>query len=75
MKKLDDFRQELRDRYGPPPEAVEWLLRTTEIRLLCVYWQIASIHRLERDLIFSYRNAEKARATRGPEPRPGQGGG
>jgi transcription-repair coupling factor (superfamily II helicase) len=37
LKKLDDFRQELRDRYGPPPDAVEWLLRTTEIRLLCVH--------------------------------------
>src|SRR4029078_7514708 len=61
LKKLDDFRQELRDRYGPPPEGVEWLLRTTEIRLLCVRWQIASIHRLDRDLIFTYRHAEKAK--------------
>ena len=58
---LDDFRQELRDRYGPPPDAVEWLLRTTEIRLLCVRWQIAGIHRHGRDLIFTYRSAEKAR--------------
>ena len=39
--KLDDFRQELRDRYGPHPEPVEWLLRTTEMRLLCVKWQVA----------------------------------
>ena len=38
-KKLDDFRQELRDRYGPHPEPVEWLLRTTHVRLLCVRWQ------------------------------------
>jgi transcription-repair coupling factor (superfamily II helicase) len=60
MKRLADFRQELRDRYGPPPEAVEWLLRTTEIRLLCVRWQIAGVHRHGRDLIFSYRNADRA---------------
>jgi transcription-repair coupling factor (superfamily II helicase) len=60
LKTLDDFRQELRDRYGPHPEAVEWLLRTTEIRLLCVRWQIASIHRLDRDLVFTYRSPEKA---------------
>jgi len=59
--KLADFRQELRDRYGPPPEPVEWLLRTTEIRLLCVKWQIASVHRDNRDLIFSYRNADRAK--------------
>jgi len=61
LKKLDDFRQELRDRYGPPPEAVEWLLRTTEIRLLCVRWQIASIRRLANDLVFTYRNADRAK--------------
>ncbi|WP_439630766.1 transcription-repair coupling factor [Gemmata sp.] len=61
FKKLDDFRQELRDRYGPPPEAVEWLLRTTEIRLLCVRWQVSSVHRDARDLIFAYRNVEQAK--------------
>jgi transcription-repair coupling factor (superfamily II helicase) len=77
LKKLEDFRQELRDRYGTIrtsaqqpsdasgsdgefPEPVEWLLRTTEIRLLCVSWQIAGIHRDGRDLIFTYRNAQKA---------------
>ena len=37
MKKLDDFRQELRDRYGSPPDAVEWLLRTTE----CAFYALA----------------------------------
>ena len=35
-EKLDDFRQELRDRYGPLPEPAEWLLRTAEVRLDCV---------------------------------------
>src|SRR5262249_27628873 len=34
LERLDDFRQELRDRFGPPPEPVEWLLRLTELRLL-----------------------------------------
>ena len=60
-KKLDDFRQELRDRYGPYPEPVEWLLRTTEIRLLCVRWQVSSIHRDGPDLVFTYRNADLAK--------------
>ncbi|MBA4188912.1 MAG: transcription-repair coupling factor [Planctomycetaceae bacterium] len=61
MKKLDDFRQELRDRYGPPPETLEWLFRTTEIRLLCVRWQISSVHRDGRDLIFTYRSPDLAK--------------
>jgi transcription-repair coupling factor (superfamily II helicase) len=59
--KLADFRQELRDRYGPYPDPVEWLLRTTEIRLLCVKWQVSSVHRDGRDLIFSYLNADRAK--------------
>ncbi|MBY0460324.1 MAG: transcription-repair coupling factor, partial [Gemmataceae bacterium] len=59
--KLADFRTELRDRYGPPPEPVEWLLRTTEIRLLCVKWQIASVHRHDDDLVFTYRNLDRAK--------------
>jgi len=60
-KTLEDFRQELRDRYGPPTEPVEWLLRTTEIRLLCVRWQIASIHRDGPDLVLTYRHENKAK--------------
>ncbi len=52
---------ELRDRYGPHPEPVEWLLRTTEIRLLCVKWQVASVHRHDSDLVFTYRNADRAK--------------
>jgi transcription-repair coupling factor (superfamily II helicase) len=59
-KTLEDFRQELRDRYGPPPDPAEWLLRTTEIRLACVQWQIAGVHRDGKDLVFSYKNRELA---------------
>jgi transcription-repair coupling factor (superfamily II helicase) len=58
-KKLDDFRQELRDRYGPVPDAAEWLLRMTEIRLLAAKWQVASIHRNGPDLVLGYRNAKR----------------
>jgi transcription-repair coupling factor (superfamily II helicase) len=43
-ERLADFRQELRDRFGPTPEAVEWLLRLVELRLLAARWQIASVH-------------------------------
>ncbi|MDY3554430.1 transcription-repair coupling factor [Gemmata sp. JC717] len=59
--KLADFRTELRDRYGEPPEPVEWLLRTTEVRLLCVKWQVASVHRHGQDIVFTYRSAERAK--------------
>ena len=42
--RLADFRTELRDRYGPWPDTVEWLLRLAELRLLASRWQIASVH-------------------------------
>jgi transcription-repair coupling factor (superfamily II helicase) len=58
--KLADFRAELADRYGPPPDAVEWLLRATEVRLLCVRWNISAVHRERTDLVFTYRNRKKA---------------
>ncbi|MFO0935073.1 MAG: transcription-repair coupling factor [Gemmataceae bacterium] len=59
MKRLTEFRDELKDRYGPPPEPAEWLLKTTEIRMLCVKWQIAGIHRDGQDLVFRYRNRKR----------------
>jgi transcription-repair coupling factor (superfamily II helicase) len=58
-KKLEDFRQELRDRYGPIPETAEWLLRLAEIRMLAAKWQVASIHRNGPDLVFGYRNEKR----------------
>ena len=54
--KLDDFRQELRDRYGPLPEPAEWLLRPAELRLLAARWGITNIHRLDKDLVLTYRS-------------------
>ena len=39
LDRLEDFRQELRDRYGPLPEPAEWLLRLAELRLLAAQWQ------------------------------------
>ena len=42
--RLEDFRAELRDRFGPIPRSVEWLLRLAELRLLANRWQIATVH-------------------------------
>jgi len=58
--KLEDFRTELRDRYGPPPEPAEWLLRTTEVRLACMKWKVSAIHRDGPDLVFTYRDRKAA---------------
>ena len=42
--RLDDFTKELRDRYGPIPKPVEWLLRMAELRILATRWQIGTLH-------------------------------
>ena len=44
LDRLDDFRQELRDRFGPIPTPAEWLLRLAELRILASHWQIATVH-------------------------------
>ena len=44
LERLEDFRQELRDRFGPLPEPAEWLLRLAELRLLAARWQVATVH-------------------------------
>lgn len=67
LEKLGDFRQELRDRYGPVPEPAEWLLRLAELRLLAAKWKVATVH-LEKppegvtgptDVVLGYRNPKK----------------
>ncbi len=65
LERLADFRNELQDRFGTPPEMAEWLLRLAEIRLLAARWQIGAIH-LEKiteldfgptDMVLGYRSA------------------
>jgi transcription-repair coupling factor (superfamily II helicase) len=63
-QRLDDFRQELRDRFGELPETAVWLLRLAELRVLAAAWQIETIH-LEKqssivtDVVLGYRNARR----------------
>jgi transcription-repair coupling factor (superfamily II helicase) len=65
LERLEDFRQELLDRFGPLPEPAEWMLRLAKLRLLAARWQIATVH-LEgpaegsvgpTDAVLGYRSA------------------
>ncbi len=65
LPRLEDFRQELRDRFGPVPGAAEWLLRQAEVRLLAARWQVVSVH-LDRpsegsyvDVVFGYQGRRR----------------
>ncbi|MEZ6141372.1 MAG: transcription-repair coupling factor [Zavarzinella sp.] len=59
--KLEDFRQELRDRYGPIPEPTEWLMKVTEIRLLAARWQLGNVHRDGPNVVLTYKNEKKVK--------------
>jgi transcription-repair coupling factor (superfamily II helicase) len=70
LERLEEFRQELRDRFGPIPEPALWLLRLAEVRLLASKWHLTSIH-LEKppegsmgpiDVVLGYRNARLMKA-------------
>src|SRR5271170_4813064 len=41
LDRLQEFREELRDRFGAIPEPAEWLLRLQELRILAAAWKIA----------------------------------
>jgi transcription-repair coupling factor (superfamily II helicase) len=60
-ERLEDFRQELRDRFGAAPEPVEWLLRLTELRLLAARWQIGTVHLENHDVVLGYRSARQVK--------------
>jgi transcription-repair coupling factor (superfamily II helicase) len=64
QQRLDDFRQELRDRFGALPEPAEWLMRLAELRLLAARWQIVDVHLEDSpsgptDVVLGYRSPRK----------------
>jgi transcription-repair coupling factor (superfamily II helicase) len=79
LERLAEFRDELRDRFGPIPEPAEWLLRVQELRIRATSWKVADVH-LEGPeegmtgstyLVLGYRGPRKMKqlAERWPELR------
>jgi transcription-repair coupling factor (superfamily II helicase) len=65
LERLEDFRQELIDRFGAVPEPAQWLFRFAELRLLAARWQVATV-RLEQatpgsptDVVLEYRSSRR----------------
>ena len=54
LSELNDIRNELNDRFGPPPEPVVHLLAITHLRVLAHQWGIDSIHREDNYVVFTY---------------------
>ncbi|MGC1274487.1 MAG: transcription-repair coupling factor [Planctomycetaceae bacterium] len=63
FEELNQFRDELRDRFGPPPAPAGRLIEVKEVQLLCRNWGIEDV-RLEenRFAVFGYKDAVKIRS-------------
>jgi transcription-repair coupling factor (superfamily II helicase) len=51
---VQQLRQELYDRFGPPPPPVERILDRCRLKLDAAHWQLNSIHQEERYLVFGF---------------------
>jgi len=51
---IDSLREEMQDRFGPPPAASERMLRVAELRLAANQWGISSISTEQQFLVFRY---------------------
>jgi transcription-repair coupling factor (superfamily II helicase) len=53
---IDEIREELRDRFGPLPDAAKRMLELAELRLDAAAWQIAAITADARFIVLHYTN-------------------
>lgn len=56
---LQEFQEELRDRFGPVPEEVDRLCRVKDLQLRAIRWNIDHIRLEEGYARFRYRDAKK----------------
>jgi len=69
-ERLDDFRRELVDRYGPLPPPAENLVREAELRIAAERWQLGRIHVEDEYAVLTYRNPKRIESL--AKLRPGQ---
>ena len=67
-ERLDDFRQELVDRFGPLPPSAEHLLAEAELRIHAERWMLHRLHVEDGFLVLSYRNPKRIAALAGLHP-------
>ena len=61
-EQLGDFRGELIDRFGPPPESVQRLLVLAELRIAAYRWKINSIHKEDEYIVLGYSSRGQIRS-------------
>ncbi|WP_435019465.1 transcription-repair coupling factor [Tundrisphaera sp. TA3] len=69
LERLEDFRKELADRFGPPPLPAENMLSEAELRVLAEKWQLSRIHVEGEYAVLTYRIARRIEALAKHHPR------
>ncbi len=62
LDRLEDFRQELVDRFGAPPQPALNLLKEAELRILAERWKLAKVHVEDQYAVFRYRERDRVEA-------------
>ena len=62
FEQLEELETEIRDRFGPVPEAVMNMIEIKRLQLLAQVWQIDDIHLEEKYVVLRYRNRERIEA-------------
>ena len=65
LAELIEFADELRDRFGPVPDAAGRMLRIRELQVFARRWQIRDIHLEDGYAVFEYRNPNLIRELAG----------
>ncbi len=71
LERLEDFRKELLDRFGPLPLPAENLMAEAELRILAETWRLARIHVEHEYAVLTYRSARRIEALARQNP-PGR---
>ncbi len=61
VEQVDDFAEELADRFGPTPSPVERLLELARLRVWAHAWGVDSIRREDDYLVFGYTARDRIR--------------
>jgi transcription-repair coupling factor (superfamily II helicase) len=59
IRKLQELRQELEDRFGKPPREVEKLLEVAELRIDAALWSIKCIATEDDFMVFTYTDRNR----------------
>ena len=61
LERLEDFRKELVDRFGPLPVPAQNMMTEAELRILAERWQLSRVHVEDEYVVLTYRSRPEDR--------------